>query len=241
MYPFLEDGVWYHKVDTLVIVNGSFDLTGNITETTPAIMRLDDMHEVELYIEPVKMTLQIDRDRPSEYRLSGTKSERELTPLRNIYMSEEVQMHTQNQLLNNLLMELNSSESNNKDSIAVIVSNEHRKLINILHKIDSIRLKYALDHIDYAITPNLISLSSKMGVYENEILKDKLPEKSKQSLMGQLTATQLALPTDNARSDIGDIAPDFIRNSSTGHLIRLSDYRDKSYVLLDFWASWCGW
>ncbi|HMG07941.1 MAG TPA: TlpA disulfide reductase family protein, partial [Mucilaginibacter sp.] len=38
---------------------------------------------------------------------------------------------------------------------------------------------------------------------------------------------------------IGAVAPDFIQNDVNGAPVKLSSFRGK-YVLLDFWASWCG-
>ncbi len=40
-------------------------------------------------------------------------------------------------------------------------------------------------------------------------------------------------------TSIGSIAPDFTQNDPTGKPISLSSFKGK-YVLLDFWASWCG-
>lgn len=40
-------------------------------------------------------------------------------------------------------------------------------------------------------------------------------------------------------TEIGQAAPDFSAETYEGHKIRLRDYNGK-YVLLDFWASWCG-
>ncbi|TXH60886.1 MAG: TlpA family protein disulfide reductase, partial [Bacteroidia bacterium] len=38
---------------------------------------------------------------------------------------------------------------------------------------------------------------------------------------------------------IGKYAPDFTQNDTLGKPVSLSDFKGK-YVLVDFWASWCG-
>ncbi|GGG78283.1 thiol:disulfide interchange protein [Parapedobacter pyrenivorans] len=58
----------------------------------------------------------------------------------------------------------------------------------------------------------------------------------KNSEKGKAIAAQLA---NSKRLEIGAVAPDFSQPDTAGTSIALSSLRGK-YVLVDFWASWCG-
>ncbi len=42
-----------------------------------------------------------------------------------------------------------------------------------------------------------------------------------------------------ARPEVGYLAPDFALASLNGQTVRLSDFRGKEAILLNFWATWC--
>lgn len=87
---------------------------------------------------------------------------------------------------------------------------------------------------------SLLALTSVSGpspdVAEVEPLYNALSEDVKSTEL----AKQLKMAMDNLKiTAIGSLAPDFIQNDVNGTPVRLSSFRGK-YVLIDFWASWCG-
>ena len=67
-------------------------------------------------------------------------------------------------------------------------------------------------------------------------LFDSLSDQVKNSVAGKEYAASLEKMKATA---IGAIAPEFSQNSPDGKPIKLSDFRG-TYLLIDFWASWCG-
>ena len=79
----------------------------------------------------------------------------------------------------------------------------------------------------YGFDPNLEELQNVFSY---------LSEKNRHSLYGKQVADIIDATKKTA---IGKTAADFRANDSNGKIVSLSSYRGK-YVLVDFWASWCG-
>ncbi len=87
---------------------------------------------------------------------------------------------------------------------------------------------------------SLLALSSVGGPSpdpgEIEPLFNSLSQNVRDTEAGKVLKKQL----DALRvTSVGSVAPDFIQNDVNGAPVKLSSFRGK-YVLLDFWASWCG-
>jgi peroxiredoxin len=97
---------------------------------------------------------------------------------------------------------------------------------------------FILIHPDY----HLSLLLFKQLVETGEITKpqrrfEEFSGTLQRSALGQ--ATQEAIHRDEQQVSAGKMAPDFTARTPDGKELRLSSLRGK-YVLLDFWASWCG-
>lgn len=87
---------------------------------------------------------------------------------------------------------------------------------------------------------SLAALSS-LGGYaidpvEVEPLYNGLAPAVRSSKTGQEYAAKIAKAK---LTSVGAMAPEFTQNDPSGKAVKLSDFRGK-YVLVDFWASWCG-
>lgn len=242
-YPVLKNGIWYERIDTAKIVDGKFRFDGEITETTPACLYFDDMDDVTLYLEPAKLRLRMDRFRLYAYELSGGNVQNENAEYRNV-LAEQLKLAYETQrLAQEQNMQWLEADEQDKDSLWTRFYGTVQTLKCILAEQDSLRMNFISEHMDYAITPHLLYLCSKMQRISGQTLRglyDRLPVKSRNSVMGQLAEIQTGFHSGSTGWNVGDTAPDFCRIDAAGNGIRLSDYKNKNFILLDFWASWCG-
>lgn len=87
------------------------------------------------------------------------------------------------------------------------------------------------------ILSSILMRSAELPLYDTiKSLFNNLNKNIQNSVSGK----QFKLLVVNMKkSEVGKLALDFTVNDVNSHPISLSSFRNKQYVLLDFWASWC--
>ncbi len=119
--------------------------------------------------------------------------------------------------------------------------------------VNSIELKNALDSFSYAIGIDISNQLSNQGIKElnlvtlaqafNDAFKGNtklLSNEQSGSVIQQKFQELSQKKTQEPKSgDIGSVIQDFEQNDVEGKPVNIKSFRGK-YVLIDFWASWCG-
>ncbi len=247
MYLYFLDkkGGAHTAVDSCLLKNGLFVFKGMLDEPVLAKLRFaiadvsipenersdPKYDELLLYMEPAIMNL------ATKYSLkyatvTGSRSE-------NDYITIQKDIEKYNSAIG-YINYLGINAANKNDSATV-----SRMLLSKDSVMDEIYLYYqefASSHAQspvalYTLSQCLKGASNKAGALEKtENIYNALAVSVKSTASGQ--ELEEAIRKQEA-TGIGRIAPDFTQADTLGNAVTLSSFRGK-YVLLDFWASWCG-
>jgi thiol-disulfide isomerase/thioredoxin len=243
-YRILIDNQFKNVKYTSEIKLGRFQFKGELKEPIDAQLKIGEIR-IALYIEPAKMELYISKSNPDEFILKGSKIQEEVDQFtqnsKDLYdvairineqvekISQKIEITTETDPIYKKLLEERKLMSSQSDSIFALVVKK--------------RITYIKSHpnsfqsvVDKSFV-NLLKLQLITGD-SARVLFDNLAEKVRLSTSG--TETDLYIKTkENKGIVIGIMAPDFRTPDVNGKIINLIDFREKSFVLLDFWASWC--
>lgn len=103
-------------------------------------------------------------------------------------------------------------------------------------------LDYTENHISSDIAPMLIYyvISAKDTLGNMQMLYDRLSDKQRSTPNGKALLSEVQQYMANKYKKENKNILDFERKDIHGTPVRISQFNEKKYILLYFWASWCG-
>ncbi|MGB4844048.1 MAG: TlpA disulfide reductase family protein [Ferruginibacter sp.] len=216
--------------DSTEIKKGFFTFKGFVQKPSTAFLTMPDHKNDNLrfFVEPVKMTISGKGDKLNDLVIAGSV------------------LNTDNKKLSESLKPVNAEEEKYYAAYSEASKSKNQKVLDSLDALEDVMTKRKRAVIKEFVLANPGSIRSAMAISENygyyaeadevEPLYTALSASVKSSVAGENVKKMLDIYKTVA---IGQMAPDITQLDTTGKSLSLSSLRGK-YVLVDFWASWCG-
>ncbi|WP_237088231.1 TlpA disulfide reductase family protein [Nubsella zeaxanthinifaciens] len=221
---------------TAIASNGKFTFTGFIKTPVKANLYRNQNPKyadfindwVEVYIEPSIIKVN-SLDTLLNAVVSGTPLNTTLQLLQNRLSSLKEKMRKIKD------PELFTDEEK-KDT--ALLNHSKRAIEQNFYEGTEIKLAFAADYANSQVSLDLLESLSRINshIFKVEKVYSMLPEHFKRSAKGLIISERI---NKKRQVMIGSKAIDFTMKDSDGKVINLASLKSK-YVLLDFWASWCG-
>lgn len=227
-------------IDSALVANGTFEFKGNVAEPlmanlfkniNPFVKGADTrfLDYTTLYVEPG--TIQVNAaDSLKSVVVSGTPTN-----------NDNVKLMTSLKPLTDKMAAINEDYA----KLTVSQKTDEALVAPLRDRAMKVSEEMVPMYIDFVKnnTTSFISLNTILQFADDpkmasqvETLFGNLSDDLKNTQAGKMLAKSLEAGKKTA---IGAMAMDFTQNDQNGKPVKLSDFKGK-YVLVDFWASWCG-
>lgn len=208
--------------DTIKVKSGKFTWTGQMPEPQKVAIMFPNRY-VDFFVESGKINLNGTIDSLQNLKVTGSKVQNE------------------SDAYDNLLKDLTNQEMPLYQKYGKVSKAEQ---VELELKLEALRMQkreranqYITTHPKSAFSLSLVADRASMGSYKSVAEAfAALDPTAQQTAEGKRIAERLVVLK---RSAIGEQMLDFTQNDTEGKAVRFSDFKGK-YVLVDFWASWCG-
>ncbi|UKJ06777.1 TlpA disulfide reductase family protein [Solitalea lacus] len=227
--------------DSAIVQNGQFMLKGAITETTFATITLKPLQEDKelsaiekrftadqqsFFLEKGAITLK-GNNQVKTAVIKGGKAQAD-------YLLLQSQLKPLQEKMDPLSLKIRQFFKEKNEAAVAELS---PKLQEIRREMNKVEEDFIRQHPDSFVSLNLLDQrGGVIDVAKFEPLFTNLSNSLKNTSVGKKLAANLSKALKTA---IGQPAIDFSMNNTEGHPVSLSSLKGK-YVLVDFWASWCG-
>ena len=221
----LEDQNTGVQLATARIIKGKFTLKGKLAEPTLCWLKITDEEDQYVYVE--NKTISVSGIKPirTNFKVTGSQSHNDFMDFQKGFTPLMVRLQT-------IVPAINSTPYGpQRDSMMLIYDNIRD---SIQKNIDV----YIDQHLSSFVSPFVLFVTTQF--YEDPVLLEQRFLRLDSNVRSIPTSISLKNYIDyNKVGAVGTNALDFTQPDTLGTQVSLSSFKGK-YVLVDFWASWCG-
>lgn len=223
-----RDGDWV-KVDSVNFVADKGVFEGNIDLPESFYLTIKDgKGYIPLFLEQGEITLTSNIDNMRDFSVEGSKTQDEYSSFMDALSTFDEQASMLNQRYQQAKADGNDVE-----------------LVNIENEYDSIMEQKTQSMLDYAMSNNESVVSPFIIMSNSYLFELDALDKVTSNFSNKITESYYVKYLKDRVSTLKNVAvgqkfTDFTLNDPDGNPIALSSVLNNNYVLVDFWASWCG-
>jgi peroxiredoxin len=236
----LENQNWIHLDSTEVGPDGSYSIKGVLSEPDYALLQIDTQSVLLILDEPT-VTLNSDLKNLSENAtVEGSKATKEYLS----FYSKMNELQKAQSKLQQKGMRLQMKQQ--EDSIPALLT-ELKNLQEQSRQLVKNSIESALPSLSVFSMVNYLDFQTELPFLKKvaDEMNKAYPNSKYTKLLSSEVERGLAMKKQEEEREkrsnvgIGKKAPEIALPNPDGKIIKLSDFKGK-YVMIDFWASWCG-
>jgi peroxiredoxin len=206
--------------------NGKFELKGTINEPSLHVLTYSNSKQnLGIFLEPAVITITAQKDSLNFGKVQGSPIHIEFVKFRSEFDPYFSRLDQLGRLMSN------PSFAAKQDSV-------YRHVTEVVNELNIKADAYVKNNQESAVTPLLLYILYSFFQQPDPLFSrfDQLGATAKDSYYGRMVGNMVK---ELRIGEVGTEAIDFTQTDVNGNKISLSSFKGK-YVLVDFWASWCG-
>jgi peroxiredoxin len=207
------------------LLQGKFVLKGNVNEPVLCYLIIGTEKPTEIYVENSAILFKGKKIQPPVYEVSGSATHKEFSDFTKIFVPIAQQLNTLATTINStmpgpdrdaLMKTYTTAQENIQKAIQKFVTEKKNSPVAAF-----------ILSATYDFNQDVVVLEERFNLLDASVKNTEVGKQLEEFI------------AEKKIGAIGTVAMDFTQPDTTGSPVSLSSFRGK-YVLVDFWASWCG-